>query len=105
MRILNMPLYKFYPKQYYHQWIHLTILHNLTDPCPDGYRYKDGEIVNASIQGGIKATIEECALKCSKNPQCNSFEQANGQCNLNKESKPIRTKYQKFVFCSKEGNG
>ena len=71
--------------------------------CPNGYVYIDGDILGATIQGGINASLVECAKKCSKNPYCKSFEHENNHCNINKESVPNGPRYQNFIFCSKEG--
>ena len=76
---------------------------NIVDPCPDGYVHKKGDISGASLQGDIKATLEECADKCTANSSCNSFEHKENVCNLNKESEPNGPVYQDFIFCKKEG--
>ena len=75
----------------------------IVELCPRGYIYTEGDIVGATIKCGIKATLAECAKLCNKDPQCNSFEHSNNQCNLNRESEPDAPQYQDFTFCSKNG--
>ena len=82
------------------------LLYTYLGRCPKGYIYISGDIIGATLQGNIMATLQECAEKCNNNTECNSFEHSttNDVCNLNKEAFPNGPKYGNFVFCSKKGN-
>ena len=61
-----------------------------------------GDVVGVTL-ATHKLAINECAAKCSANPNCNSFESRRNTCNLNKERLPNRSQYKDFMFCSKIG--
>ena len=82
------------------------LLYTYLGRCPKGYIYISGDIIGATLQGNIMATLQECAEKCNTDTKCNSFEHSSNQevCNLNKEAFPNRHRYEDFVFCSRKGN-
>ena len=79
-----------------------------TERCPEGYTEKIGDVVGNSLEGGISASLNQCAAKCTANLECNSFEHKQTTmtmtCNLNKERNPNGPKVPGFIFCSKKGN-
>ena len=79
-----------------------------TERCPEGYTEKIGDVVGNSLNGGIYASLNQCAAKCTANLECNSFEHKQTTmtmtCNLNKERYPNGPKVPGFIFCSKKGN-
>jgi len=69
--------------------------------CPTGYKYREGDVSGASLEGNIDASITECAARCSANSECGSFEFDSEKCNLNKEREPNLPPYGSWTFCSK----
>ena len=65
---------------------------------------RDGDVVGKPIEGGIYASLNQCASKCTEWPECKSFEHNEKMtCNLNKERDPDGPKQPGFIFCSKKG--
>ena len=76
-----------------------------TERCPEGYIEKVGDVTGNSLEGGIYASLNQCAAKCTERPECKSFEHNEKMtCNLNKERDPTGPQQPGFIFCSKKGN-
>ena len=83
----------------------MEIFFNETDQCPEGYIEKVGDVVGNSLKGGIYASLNQCAAKCTEHRECNSFEHnMKMTCNLNREREPNGPKHPGFIFCSKKGS-
>ena len=52
--------------------------------CPVGYIEKSGDIVGPGIETNRASSIEECAYRCSMNPDCCVFEysQSSRECHI-----------------------
>ena len=61
-----------------------------------------------SLQGKLDLDIQQCAIECTNNHDCNSFEYVPNQqdgwkCNLNREASPTSPFYFDQMFCCKLG--
>ena len=78
-------------------------------PCTYGYEWRKGTIPG---KGEISTTyidhLDECAIKCTNEPECNSFqyEKATKACKLHKVLEPTKDEEKEGVdFCTKYWGG
>merc|ERR1719369_1282099 len=75
------------------------------DPtCGEGFVLAPGDIPGwGQIRGRIKTDAKGCAKLCSNNKDCCSYEYSprKKRCNLNRDCKPSRKKFEDFNFCAK----
>ena len=86
--------------------MNISILTILEEFCPKGYHYLKGQAHEEHrINNGILLPLEECALRCKDNSECNSFEHNffDDHCILNRIAHPNRIKQKEYGFCSKQG--
>ena len=78
-----------------------------SDGCPSGYAERDGGLFGFSSDIGrsLDLTRHECALKCSGEKNCISFQHSYTQmkCNLSEIAEPSQAPYLDFIFCTKTG--
>ena len=77
--------------------------------CPVGYIEKSGDIVGPGIETTRASSIEECAYRCSINPDCCVFEYESSipECQLHQKCVPDylgsgpspNCPYNYYVFC------
>ena len=73
--------------------------------CPKDYYYQQGELHGELLGGGILLSLEDCALACKKDMQCQSFEHNVfvNHCYLHSAPHPNAPQEKETVFCSKQG--
>ena len=78
----------------------------IAESCPEGYVFESGDVPGwgSDLGGKIRLSRKECAIKCNKNQNCQSFEHSNTKnlCNLNRIAEPTQGPFKDFAFCVKQ---